>query len=131
MYDLASDSQRKKRAQQYLKEQQKPKVQQKPKAQQKTQKKSEKPKVTNETRAKNIVTTRRIAMASKMASAALNQYGKTQYNKYKDDASPEKVAAVRGSAYASKALNAIGNLAVAANVVQGYQYGKHYWDRDS
>lgn len=83
---------------------------------------------TDAKRRKDIRKSGTIAFASKAASKALYAIGKKQYDKYKDNASPERAAAIKGMGYASKALNVIGDTAFTLNAVQRYRYESDYWD---
>lgn len=68
-----------------------------------------------------------VSIGSHIASKVLANIGSQQYQKYASSASPFNVAVVRGTGYASVALNVIGKATGVASLISRYQYERDYW----
>lgn len=71
---------------------------------------------------KSIRDADRLGLGSKMASSLLNQIGHNEYAKYRNNASSLNIAVVNGSAYASMALDLIGDIALSSAMSQRMEY---------
>lgn len=70
---------------------------------------------------------RRAGYGAKVAGTVMTQIGKNMYNQYKDNSSPGKTAVINGMGYGGKALNNIGDLAIAGSMIKQYSDYKKYW----
>lgn len=61
-----------------------------------------------------------VSIGSHIASKVLANIGRQQYQKYASSASPFNVAVVRGTGYASVALNVIGKATGVASLISRY-----------
>lgn len=75
----------------------------------------------------NIAQTDKIVYGSKLASAVLKTIGQQTYNNYANNATNAQVNIVRGSAYASDVLNAIGDMAWISSAAQRADYNNRFW----
>lgn len=75
----------------------------------------------------NIAKTDKVMYGSKIASAVLKNIGQQTYNRYANDANKAQVNIVRGSAYASDVLNAIGDMAWISSTAQRVDYNNRFW----
>lgn len=75
----------------------------------------------------NIAKTDKVMYGSKIASAVLKNIGQQTYNRHANDANKAQVNIVRGSAYASDVLNAIGDMAWISSTAQRVDYNNRFW----